>query len=191
MTGVLLFCISEEAKQLTRKMLTGPYPNRRENGFANCLFVNSYKVPDSEDNDKGKLRDTLDDNDDMITELFGADLIFIANERSAKDGILLAQYWPPENSANLVPVEYESFGSLPKELHEWYEYRFDTKLSEKVQLHLLYLDEEMMYPVYLGRKEKFTNESGIFDVARADRIFHQREPGEIDFKGTNWRGHGS
>jgi hypothetical protein len=107
-------------------------------------------------------------------------LIFIVDERSAKDDTLLAQYWPPENSENFEPHDFPPFGVLPQ-LNEWYEYRVDFKQSMKAAVHFNFLDEDMRYPIYLGRKDELTNESGVFDVARACRIFQEKEKFEPDF----------
>jgi len=35
----------------------------------------------------------------------------------------------------------------------------------------IFFNEEMIYPMYLGRKDELTDEDGVFDVARVDRIF--------------------
>jgi hypothetical protein len=176
--------------QLTHKMLS--HPDKIDNGIAPCYLVESRKMVGRED----KLRDELCEHDVITSEFIGASVqecrdwamkawenrngyisteyFFIADERSGKDDTLFMQFWPPENTHNLLSVNCPPYGRLPKRL-EWYEYRIEFNQSWYVGIHLKFMDANVPHFLYEGRKDEFTNEAGVFDVARIERMFKNNE----------------
>lgn len=98
------------------------------------------------------------------------DLIGILDERSARDGTLLMQFYSREPGLDVGDQVM-----LPKENDTWHSFRIDYQHAEMVSASLQYGDFEVIYPVYFGRKEELTDAHGVFDVARAERICSGKE----------------
>jgi hypothetical protein len=92
------------------------------------------------------------------------DIIAIADARSVRDDTFLIQYYARE----LDPPE--EFGVLPREHNTWYDFRIDFKGAASVYIHLTNGPIDSVYPTYFGRKEELTDERGVFNVAKAERL---------------------
>lgn len=107
------------------------------------------------------------------------DFIAIADERSAKDDTLLIQYYArelPELDPEEDGMPFGELGILPRERNTWHDFRIDYKRAGEVYVSLLYGYPGSVYPVYFGRKEELTDEHGVFDVAKAERLVGGEDP---------------
>jgi hypothetical protein len=155
--------------------------------------VRTFYLVESRDGPSGdqRFRQTLGDDETFETDFVGAsaqecqswaldmqsrhnfierDLIAIADVRSASDDTLSMHFYSGE------PLEYEPYGLLPRSSNTWYEFRIDHKGADKLYTSLNFGMFEFVFPVYFGRKEELTDENGIFDVERAERICATGDP---------------
>ena len=58
---------------------------------------------------------------------------------------------------------------LPPETNVWYDFRVDHRQAGHVLSALIFTAPDVVYPVYYGNKETFTDEHGVFDVQEAER----------------------
>jgi hypothetical protein len=91
------------------------------------------------------------------------DLFAIADARTAEDGTLSMQ-WYHENEGYHFP----GYGLLPPKPDSWHDFRIDFREIPSLIAALLYIEPDVIYPTYLGQKERFTDERGVFSVTRAD-----------------------
>jgi hypothetical protein len=111
-------------------------------------------------------------------------ILIIADARSAKDDTVLVGFYAreltpdPEEEHELQtgeePDPYEGpgeyfpkFGHMPAQRDYWYDYRVDYKDTYQIYVSLSYTNPGIVYPSYFGKKEQFTDENGVFDVAKA------------------------
>ena len=105
----------------------------------------------------------------MLTRLpIPLDLITIVDARSAKDRTVSIQHYvrPPAGTEDFTFGEY---GVLPRETNVWYDFRVDYRQAQKVHAALTENSPEVIFPIYFGNKETFTDENGVFNVAEAQR----------------------
>lgn len=92
-------------------------------------------------------------------------IIAIANARTAKNGTILMQWYHQGEGEDIPP-----YGILPPKSNTWYDFRIDPENAEKVVSCLNFTEPDVVYPSYFGRKEELTDENGVFDPVKADRI---------------------
>ncbi|KAH8702319.1 hypothetical protein BGW36DRAFT_356445 [Talaromyces proteolyticus] len=191
MTNVLLFCTSEEAKQVTRKALNMKEGDR-VNICSTFYLVESRTCPKNRED----FRQEIQDNNTFESEFIGAsaqdcqkwalnnqyrvnfvehDIITMADSCNATDNTLSIQFY----SRLDPPLEFEGFGALPREVKTWHDFRVDYKDARTVYTSLYFGPFGAVYPAYFGRKEEFTDEHGIFDVAKAERALLSHGPDTV------------
>jgi hypothetical protein len=112
------------------------------------------------------------------TNFIVPDLIGIADARSAKDGTILIQALQPD----LPPYEEEygfpPFGILPPpdRRNTWWSYRVDLKDAPEALLDLGEFGVIEAALPYYGYKDRLTDECGIFNVGKANRILLGEDP---------------
>ncbi|MCJ1311639.1 hypothetical protein MMC25_005312 [Agyrium rufum] len=182
MAGVLLFCISEDAKDFVRKITH--VDSSTEEGEEGTFYLVRSRTDLSKCE---RLKGYLEDNESYESDFIGAsvqecqtwaremqvkvgyldyDLIGIADERSAKDGTVLMQHY---SSGDYVEI-FEPEGILPKIRNKWYDFRIEAKYANTVFVSLRYMAPNEVFPTYFGRKEELTDKDGIFDVERAEQL---------------------
>ena len=145
-------------------------------------LVESYHGP----SDGQEFKQVLAENESFQTDFIGAseqdcrkwalemqsqnnmveqDIIAIADKRSASDDTLSIQLYarPPGH-------EYPGLGIFPKEQDKWYDFRVIYTQADTVYTELRFLESEIAFPVYFGRKDELTDERGIFNVAKAHEL---------------------
>jgi hypothetical protein len=93
-------------------------------------------------------------------------VIAIADARTAQDMTVIVSHHASERK---LTVELPGFGVLPPRVNTWYDYRVDYAHYPTVETSLLHGAWEAVYPTYFGRKDDFTDERGVFNVAEAER----------------------
>ncbi|KAI0169912.1 hypothetical protein GGR52DRAFT_487737 [Hypoxylon sp. FL1284] len=180
MTAPLLFCVDEEAKPFVYRVMDVKLPGVEKSLF-NLVERRGGPV-DEEAGFKRALRDADTFESDFIGtseqdcqvwamemqrryNFIEQDIIGIVDARSALDGTLLVQSYSHEPG-----LEIGEEGILPKENNTWHSFRIEPQHAPMVYSSLQYGALEVVYPVYFGRKQELTDERGVFDVARAERI---------------------
>lgn len=69
------------------------------------------------------------------------------------------------------------YGVLPPKSETWYDFRVHPEDATKVVACLGYAPD-LSYPYYYARKEEFTDENGVFDVDKADRVMVEGDANE-------------
>ncbi|KAL9085602.1 MAG: hypothetical protein Q9165_007502 [Trypethelium subeluteriae] len=185
MARALLFCIAEEAKTFVPKALG------LKRNYTPCrLFwlVETHTLPSDSQGFKSELKD----NEIFETDFIGASIedcqkwalekqyqvnfidqnfIAVADARSARDDTLLMQYYSGENI-----LEIEGHGDLPRESNTWYNFRIDQSKADLVFTALTEINEELTYPVYFECKDELTDEYGVFNADKAQRLAAGKEP---------------
>jgi hypothetical protein len=105
-------------------------------------------------------------------------VIAIADERSARDGTLLMSYYYPEVSPEEPTFEFNGWGPLPPKANTWYDFRIDHRAADDFHGSLLWFSRESAYPIYFGCPEKFTDETGVFDVFKAVKYMNGEDSDE-------------
>ncbi|KAI0183360.1 hypothetical protein EV127DRAFT_447384 [Xylaria flabelliformis] len=180
MAAPLLFCTAEEAKRIVYKIM-----NVKLQGSDESLF-NLVESRDGPRNNASPFKRALGENEPFDAGFIGAserdcqawaldmqarynfieqDLIGILDKRSASDETLLIQFY-----SRAPGVEIADEGVFPKETDKWHDFRIDYRDAEALTSSLQFGASDVVYPVYFGRKEELTNERGIFDVSRAEKI---------------------
>ncbi|RWA13383.1 hypothetical protein EKO27_g1724 [Xylaria grammica] len=67
-------------------------------------------------------------------------------------------------------VEIGDEGIFPKDTGKWYDFRINYRDADLLTSSLSFGAFDVVYPVYFGRKEELTDERGIFDVSRAEKL---------------------
>ncbi|RAO73002.1 uncharacterized protein BHQ10_009014 [Talaromyces amestolkiae] len=146
-------------------------------------LVGSNALP----SDRSDFRNSLQEGETFETDFIGAsledcqawaqeaqrqvrfieyDLIAIMDARSAQDKtVLMSHYVPPDPG---TPIRFPPFGVLPRERDTWYNYRVEFSYAPFLQVAFYFSPKELFYPAYFGRKEDFTDERGVFNVAEAE-----------------------
>jgi hypothetical protein len=102
------------------------------------------------------------------------EIITIADARSAEDGTLLMSYYyelPPDVS----PIDFDEQGFLPPKNRTWYNFRVHHTDSEQFQGTILLAEPDVSYPLFFGYPEKFTNETGVFEMRKVDKFLSDEE----------------
>ncbi|PVH90907.1 hypothetical protein DM02DRAFT_678344 [Periconia macrospinosa] len=94
------------------------------------------------------------------------DGIAIADARTAQDGTISMQYYYWGE-----PWDCHGYGLLPPNGEAWYDFRIRPEDTGSVIADLAYTPGNVNFPFYFGRREEFTDENGVFDVAKVDREF--------------------
>lgn len=102
------------------------------------------------------------------------DYIAIADTRSATDETLLVSYFESDPHPE-DPIEYEGFGRLPREPNAWVDFRVPYQAVYTIQASLMHGAPQFVYPVYFGCAQELTDENGVFDVQRAERMVRGEE----------------
>ncbi|CAI6334247.1 unnamed protein product [Periconia digitata] len=171
MGGTLLFCTAEEAKTAINSIQS---KGRR------IYLVESRECPSDESGFKTEVANEGDVesafisasekdcqkwySDHEATALFiEPNHIVIADARTAKDGTVLLQ-WYRESGEECSP-----YGVLPPESDTWWDYRILPEHIQNVVACLEFVASDVSFPVYIGRKDEFTDENGVFDAEKADQ----------------------
>lgn len=85
-------------------------------------------------------------------------IIAIADARTARDGTILMQWYSGP------------YAEPPPKSNTWYDFRVDPEGAAKVIASLNFGDPDVIYPTYFGRTEELTDEDGVFNVAKAERM---------------------
>lgn len=101
---------------------------------------------------------------------FERNIFVLVDKRSTEDDTILLQYWEEDSDPPFSPLEYPDFGVLPPKYDVWYDYRIDFRGFRDMMVGLMFLPLEMRFPVYYGCKAELTDEKGVFDYARANRL---------------------
>lgn len=109
------------------------------------------------------------------------DIIAIADVRSATDSTLLMQHYVHKEADGEEPLQFGRYGVLPRERDTWHDFRIDPSGADNVLAALEYVTFDVSYPVYFGHKEELTDEHGVFDVARAQRLMEDEDPSIFEF----------
>lgn len=104
------------------------------------------------------------------------EIIAIADARSARDDTLLIKFYARELDSPEGPLEFGEFGVLPREHNTWYDFRIDYKGAASVYIDLTNGPRDWDYPTYFGRKEELTDERGVFNVAKVNRLARGEDP---------------
>ncbi|GFG09962.1 hypothetical protein IFM5058_04687 [Aspergillus udagawae] len=184
MTRTLLFCVAEEAKPFIPKVLR-EFSTEKD---APPLYylVESNICPDKREGFRIELQDSETFNSDFINaskeqcqnwaldkwyqakvKFIEPNIIAIADEQSARDGTLLMSYYYPEVSLEEPTFEFDGWGPLPPKASTWYYFRIDHRAADDFHGSLMWFSRESAYPIYFGCPEKFTDETGVFDVFKA------------------------
>lgn len=173
----------------------GGEPDTREGGPRFFFLVESYEGPQD-----GQHKKQLQTNETFDTDFIEASpedcqkwlanrlrrdrapydsLLAIADARSAEDGTLLIQHYvePPAGTDELT---FGGYGVLPKKTNVWYDFRVDYRQAGKVIASLIETTPQVIFPIYFGNKETFTNEEGVFDVAEATRYCRAEDPDVLE-----------
>jgi hypothetical protein len=75
-----------------------------------------------------------------------------------------------------IDIDFPGFGILPPKRNTWYDFGINYKRAPLVLIHLCYGPIDSVYPTYFGRKEELTDEHGVFDVAKVDRLVQGKDP---------------
>lgn len=106
-------------------------------------------------------------------------VLFIADKRSAEDGTLSFQFFPPSEKPTNVWVNY---GPLPPVTRTWYEWRIEHTDWEEAVGSMTFNPPDMVDPVYYGMKDELTDERGVFNVTEAmDLQLDEARHGKVVF----------
>jgi hypothetical protein len=93
-------------------------------------------------------------------------LIYVADERSAKDGTLAACVYSDE-PIMLGPNEDQP---MPPEANTWYEFRVKHQDAMAIQNHYIYGEPGDAWPILFGPKDKITDEDGVLDAEKLQQL---------------------
>ncbi|KAI1378082.1 hypothetical protein F4677DRAFT_34840 [Hypoxylon crocopeplum] len=174
---ILLFCTALEAKSIMPKLLAVE-ASKNIDLFA---LAGSREVQKEED-----LKTELKEGELFETDFIGASegdcqawaleqmgrfnsldkqLIAIADKRSAQDQTIVMQFYNEEPG-----LEFPGHGTLPPEQGKWYSFRIKYEDTFTLDSALSYGAFDVVYPTYFGRKDLLTDDQGIFDVQKAQRM---------------------
>lgn len=88
----------------------------------------------------------------------------IADARTAKDGTILMTWYREGEGEECTP-----YGVLPPKADSWWDFRVQAGHASRVIAALNFVEPDVSFPRYFGRKEEFTDENGVFDAEKADR----------------------
>ncbi|OAL42828.1 hypothetical protein IQ07DRAFT_686140 [Pyrenochaeta sp. DS3sAY3a] len=188
MTRIPLLCIEEEARAVIYRVLDAVRPEQPPRvGVLSYIQSRGPLGKDAGENTKVPHNQSVDSEFIGATEqecrqwfidhyfeypMLSATLLAIADARTARDGTIYLQYYCWEDSQ----FDFPPFGLLPQKPSTWYNYRIDVKGTDEVYTKLLFVELDVSFPTYFGRKEELTNAQGIFDTVKADRIICKDEP---------------
>ncbi|KAF2647023.1 hypothetical protein K491DRAFT_644500 [Lophiostoma macrostomum CBS 122681] len=186
---IMLFCVSEEAKDFVRTALNydfneSPFPNASE--FYH--LAESRVCPQTSDD----FKHALNDDEDFTSDFFGAskqdcqdwllanqlqvdfierDILVIADARSARDNtVLITQYFEPGSC-----LPFEGIGMVPAKDDTWYDFRVDYKVVDQVHAHLFYGVWETVFPTYYLRRNEVSDENGVLDMQKVTTLVNGEE----------------
>lgn len=112
-----------------------------------------------------------------------SDIIAIMDERSIRDNTLLILFYA-EFSEGMGEL-----GALPPKIYEWYDFRIHYTDVLMIKASLCYIDPQVTFPRFFGRKEELTDEDGVFNVKKAQGLIVGPESVQesIDSGKWNWR----
>ncbi|KAF1936513.1 hypothetical protein EJ02DRAFT_470390 [Clathrospora elynae] len=149
MARSLLFCIVEEAK-----------PSGLKSELAGDEAFETAFVGASEEDCQNltlKRQDTA-----MFIE---PNIIGIADARTARDDYILMQWYREGEGEHCPP-----YGVLPPKPNTWWDFRIHPEQADRVIAGLHFVESDVSCPRYFGRKEELTDENGVLDAAKADRM---------------------
>jgi hypothetical protein len=108
------------------------------------------------------------------------DILAILDARSAQDKtIVMSCYICPE-MCEPPRMIFPPFGILPRpqDANTWSDYRIEYPYGSAIVSFWNFCGPVVTYPALLGKKEDFTDEHGVFDVAGAERFCVSYNPDE-------------
>lgn len=63
---------------------------------------------------------------------------------------------------------FDRYGLLPPNGEAWYDFRIRPEDTSRLITDLVDVDPDVTFRFYFGRREDFTNENGVFDVAKVN-----------------------
>ena len=98
-------------------------------------------------------------------------VIAIVDARSAEDKTIIMSCFVRESMYDEDEL-FPPWGTLPREedLNTWLDYRIEYPFSFTVKVYWNMHSSELTYPAFLGKKEDFTDEHGVFDVTNAQKF---------------------
>lgn len=100
---------------------------------------------------------------------FEHNILAIVDQRGVTDETLHLQIYNEGEGLDMA-----DFGPLPREANTWYCFRVSYKEVETVH-SVLYYGPTEAWPVYYGCKDELTDEQGIFQVAKAQKLLLDTE----------------
>jgi hypothetical protein len=91
-------------------------------------------------------------------------IIAIADQRLALDNTILIERFFHES------YPFDKYGMLPPEPRTWTEWRIEYRHTPEVFAAVVYTAPDVTFPVYIGQQKQLTQNNGIFDVDRAERV---------------------
>ncbi|KAF2823793.1 hypothetical protein CC86DRAFT_468807 [Ophiobolus disseminans] len=172
MTRTLLFCIAEEAKASIPTIL---------DAVPEFSLIESQDCPDDESSLKSKLspdstfetafiNSSPKDVQNWILEkqdtamFIEPNIAGIADARTAKDGTILMTWYREGEGEECKP-----HGVLPPRADSWWDFRVKAEQASRVIAALNFVEPDVAFPRYFGRKDEFTDGEGVFDAEKADR----------------------
>jgi hypothetical protein len=95
-------------------------------------------------------------------------IIGIADARTAVDGTILVQWYNESEGWDLEP-----YGMLPGKAESFWDFRIRPEDVQEVAACLNFVDPDLVFPVYFGRKEELTSKEGVFDVEGAKEMMRE------------------
>lgn len=94
----------------------------------------------------------------------------IVDERSAQDKTILMSWYIYPQLCEPPFMQFPPFGTLPRrqDVNTWINFRIKYEDGPELQYAWSYGDPDGVYAAFLGNREAFTDEHGVFDVARAE-----------------------
>lgn len=89
------------------------------------------------------------------------DIFVIADERSTRDDTIMVTYYAR------TAWDFGGPERVPKESNKWYDFRVPYTEAETVKVAMHYVNPDVCYPIFFGRKEEMTDEHGVFNATKA------------------------
>jgi hypothetical protein len=93
-------------------------------------------------------------------------LIYVADERSAKDGTLAAYVYSDE-PIMLGPSEDQP---MPPKADTWYEFRVKYQDAMAIQNHYIAGEPGDAWPILFGSRDKIMDQNGVLDVNKLQQL---------------------
>ncbi|KAI7968640.1 hypothetical protein EIK77_002233 [Talaromyces pinophilus] len=105
------------------------------------------------------------------------DVIAIVDARSAEDKTIIMSCFVRETMYD-EDEPFPPWGTLPRaeDVNTWFDYRIEYSFGFTVRVYWNMHGSDLTYPAFFGKKEDFTDENGVFDVAKAQKFSLEYDP---------------